>query len=448
MRGGGICEPGREGEKELNYVIIGGSAAGISAIEAIRKRDKESKITVISDEKFPLYSRCLLSYYLAGEIPVEKLHYKNEDFFTRNKVIALLGKRAEAVNAKERVVNLANGDNVRFDKLLIATGGTPQMPELAGAEKKGLFCLRTVKDAQAIRNMLGEVKEAVVLGGGLIGLKAAYALAANKIKVAVVVRSSQILSQTTDQPSAEIIERHIAQQGITVMKGRSAKELKGGEKIEKILLDDGSELSVQLVVVGKGVKPNIDLVKDAGVETDWGIKVNEFQETNVEGIFAAGDCAETFDLARGKVTVNALWPLAVEQGRVAGLNMSGEKAIYDGSVGMNSIDFFGRPIIACGVTRPKEEGITELVYRRGDEVYKKLLLKDNKLIGMVLVGEIEQAGVIHALMKKQVDVSDFADRILEDSFNFSQILPLVKNNSDKFTEPEFVETVLTFTTKG
>lgn len=424
----------------MNYLIIGASAAGISAIEAIKNKDKEAKITLVSDEEFPLYSRCLLSYFISGEIDAEKLHFRKDDFFTSNKVIALLGKRAVKIDAKAKTVTLSDNKVLKYDKLLLAHGGTPQLPDMKGADTKGVFTLRTIKDAQAIRAKLPETKEAVILGGGLVGLKAAYALGANNIKVTVIVKSNQILSQTTDEPSALLIEKHIAQHNIKVLKGKAATEILGKDKVEGVMLDDGTKLSCQMVVIGKGVTPNIELVKGTGIDVDWGIKVDKEQKTNVSDIYAAGDCAQTLDVVRGELTVNALWPLAIEQGRIAGLNMAGENIKYDGSVTMNSIDFFGLPIITTGVTRSKDDKVTKLTREKGN-VYKRLYLKDNKITGMVMVGDIDQAGVINSLIRKRIDVGEIAEEILNDNFDFGKIISLIEKNQDKFKEPEYTESV-------
>lgn len=428
----------------MNYIIVGGSAAGINAIEAIRSVDKKSKITLISEEDFPLYSRCLLSYFLAGTIPEEKLRFRPKDFYKKHKVETVLGKKVEKVLPDSKDVQLSKGEKSKFDKLLIATGSSSKMIDVPGMDKKGIFALRTIRDAQGIMELLPAIKTVAVLGGGLIGLRAAYALHRQKKKIKVIVKSKQVLSQMLDAEGAGYVQRKMQSEGIDIMTGLAAKEVLGKERVEGLMLDDGSRLDCQLVIVGKGVRANIDLVKDTHIKTQWGIIVDEHLATNVADIYAAGDVAQTFDIAGQQSTINAIWPCASQQGRIAGLNMAGKETIYDGSMGMNSLEFFGLPTISMGVTRPKEEKVFEELVRKERQVYKKIVLKENRVVGMVFVGSISNAGVIGLLIRKRIDVSSIRHLLLEDRFDYGKIMELIKEKADKFAEREFRETVLTY----
>lgn len=429
----------------MHYVIVGGSAAGINAIEAIRSEDKEGKITLISDEKFSLYSRCLITYFLAGTLAEDKLKYRSSDFYEKERVDALLGVRAKRLLPEKRKLILDNGKEITYDKLLIATGASPKMVEVPGSDKQGILGLRTYHDAKLINGRLDKVKKVSILGGGLIGLRAAYSLHARNKEVKVIVKSNQVLSQMLDRGAANFIRKKIEQKGIQVMTGLAAVEFLGGKEVTGVVLDDGRRVDCELVVVGKGVRPNLELVKGTEIKTDYGIIVDDHLQTNLPNIYAAGDVAQAKDLITGQSTINALWPCAVAQGRVAGLNMAGKKLKYDGSLAMNSVEFFGLPVISMGITRPKEKEYEQLV--KEDEknfVYKKVVLRKNRLQGIILVNRIEQAGVIGILMRKKVDVSPIKAMLLEDRFDFAKILPIIKEGKELFTEQEFEEAIISY----
>ena len=428
----------------MQYVIIGSSAAGISAVEAIRAKDKDSKIIVISDEKKPLYSRCLISYLLAGTIDEKKIWYRKDSFFKNNKVNALLGIKAIEINAKKKEILLDNKEKVKFDRLLIATGASPKLENIPGIDKKGVFPLRTIEHTIEIQAMLDKVKSVAVLGGGLIGLRAAYALKTRGKDVSVFVKSGSILSQIVDKDAAGLMQKRIEEKGIKIFTGVAAKEITGDKSVKGVALDNGSKHGCELVIIGKGVSPNIEIARDSGIKTNWGILTSDSLKTNIEDIFAAGDVSETNDIALGESSINAIWPAACEQGRIAGLNMAGEKETYEGSLAMNSIEFFGLPVISVGITRPKSGTYEEIVKKdAARNIYKKVVLKDGIIAGVVFVNSIENIGVIGALIKNKADITEIKDIILEDYFDYGKIISLIKKSKKGFKEPEFKETIMT-----
>lgn len=423
----------------MQYVIIGSSAAGINAIEAIRTKDKKSKIIVVSDEKKPLYSRCLISYLLAGAIDKKKIWYRHS-FFKDNKVDAFLRVKAKEIDIKKRQVALSNKEKIKFDKLLIAIGSSAKLEDIPGIDKKGVFPLRTIEHALKIQAILDKVKNVAILGGGLIGLRAAYALKNRGKEVSVFVKSPYILSQIIDKGSSEIMREHIEKKGIKIFTGIAATEIKGAKSVSGIELSDKSIYDCELVIIGKGVSPNIEIAKDAGIKTNWGILTDEFLRTNIKDIFSAGDVCEAKDIALGEYSINAIWPVACEQGRIAGLNMCGEDEIYDGSLAMNSIEFFGLPVISIGITKPKEGHYDEIVKRDTERnIYKKIVLKDGIIIGAVFLNSVEKIGVVGALIKNKVDITEIKDIILEDYFDYGNIAKLIKNAKYGFREEGFKE---------
>lgn len=412
-----------------NFIIIGNSAAGIAAVEAIREKDKESKIVVISDEDYPSYCRCLISYYLSGEIKEDKILYRTENFYKDNNVELLLNKKVIQVDPKKHRVVCEDKSQLNYDLLLVATGAHPKFPEIEGIRKRNVFGFRTIKDVKDIQGLLPITKTACVLGGGLIGLKAAYALKRRNIEVKVIVKSKQILSQMLDFQAAGFVQKKLEENGIEVILGQDVVEIIGNGDIKAVKLDSGKVLGCSIVIVGKGVSPNIALIKNTDIKINEGIIANELLQTNIPNIYTAGDVCESFDLTLGKSSVNALWPIAVEQGKIAGQNMSGDNVNYEGSLGMNSIEFFGLSVISLGIYKVKEEGASFEELKICDEkanLYKKLILKDNFLVGAILVGDIKNSGIFLRLIKERINVLPFKDRLLQENFCYPDIMDFVK----------------------
>lgn len=431
----------------MEYVIIGGSAAGISAVEGIRNIDKKSKITLISEEDFPLYSRCLLSYLLAGVIDEGNIYYKPRDFYKAHNVDAKLGIRVERIDRKKKEVVTKDGKRIKFDRLLIATGARAKGLNIKGVEKKGVFCFRTIEDERGIEERLGSTRTALVLGGGLIGLRAAYGLHQRGVIVKVIIRSNQVLSQVLDKQAADIIQEVIETKGIEVLTGLSAKEVLGDDEVVGIELDDKSRFDCQMVIIGKGVRPNIELGQEIGLKTNQGILVSEFLQTSYPDIYAAGDVAETEDITQGKTALNSLWPNAVEQGKIAGMNMAGQDVKYEGAIAMNSVDFFGIPVISMGITKPKtEEGLEQISFlKKSAGTYKKVVIKDGIICGFIGVGKIKNAGIYNLLIRHRIDVSKVKDVILNENFDYAKAMPLIKERPDIFDKKdEFRDFLMTY----
>jgi len=411
------------------FVIIGNSAAGIAGVEAIRSRDLESKIIVISDEDYNAYCRCLISYYLAGDVKEDKILYRPENFYKENNIELLLNKKVSRIDPKKNKVVCEDKSQIGYDALLIATGASPKFPETPGIKKRGVFGFRTIKDTKEIEGLLPVTKTACVLGGGLIGLKAAYALKKRKIDVKVIIRSKQVLSQMLDFQAAHFVQKRLEENGIEMIFGQNVTEVIGNGDIKAVKLDSGKAIGCSLIIVGKGVSPNIGLVKETEIKVNEGIIADNLLQTNIPSVYAAGDVCESFDLTLGEHTVNALWPIAVEQGKVAGQNMTGESVKYDGSLGINSIEFFGLPVISLGIYKKKEgeAGFEEMkITDEKNNLYKKVLLKNNIIVGAILVGDIKNSGIFLRLMRERLDIREVKDRLLSEGFGYPDILGLVK----------------------
>lgn len=426
----------------MNYLIIGNSAAGIGAAEAIREVDPHSSLTIISDEPQSAYSRAMISYELAGWIGKGRLELRPPEFYREKKIETLLGKRAVLLDVSAREIQLDNGQRIPYDRLLLATGGSPQKTAVKGEEKSGVFGFRTFRDLSAIYDAVKKAKEAVVLGGGCIGLQAASGLHHHKIKTTIAITSPHLLSQVADAECGDFYRELFEKNGVAVKTGVKPVEFKGGRTMAGVVFDDGSEIPAQIVITGKGVAPNLDLARGTKIRTDWGIVVDDHMRTDELNIYAAGDVAQTHDRVTCRSTVNAVWPCAYEQGRVAGFNMAGVERKYDGSMRLNAAEFFGVSFISIGIVKPREEGYeshSRMWKEKG--IYHKLVFHENRLVGAVLMGKIDNAGVLGNLMRKRADVSSIKEELIGGRYDYARVLPLVKNQKEVFIEQEYRETL-------
>lgn len=429
----------------MRYVIIGGSGGAISAVEAIRSVDQESQIDLFSDEATPLFSRVLLPYYVAEELSKPLLNFRSADFFEQNKINAHIGVRVDEISVSDRTVRTEAGDSFPFDKLLLATGGKPIVPPIPGIDKEGISPLKTMADAERIYHLKG--KKAVVIGAGSIGVETSISLKRRGMEVTLLEQLGHVLPTVFDEEAALIIKKRIEDLGITTVTGEKAIRFTGNGRVKSVVTDS-REIKCDMVVLAVGVKPAIELAQKAGIEIGLlgGIKVDFQMMTNLPDIYAAGDVAETYDISRDSNWINAIWPCAVEQGRIAGLNMAGRKTSYEGSYRRNSIgNFIGVPAISMGVTRADTcsscEGGEELqeIRRRTKETYKKLILKNGRIVGAILVGQTQKAGLFSILLKRKINVADTLSILMSKNLNFMDLLPLIRRNADQFKEAEYKE---------
>lgn len=410
----------------MHYLILGNCAAGIKGIEGIRTLDKKGTITVVSLEPEPAYTRCLITNYLLGTHSERDLILREVDFYQKNGVRLILGKKAVRVFPGEKKVELEDGEKILYDKLLISTGSSPKKLKIKGEEKEGVFGFRTLEDARRILERSKKSKKALIFGGGLIGLKAGYALKKRGLEVEVIVKSPRILSQVVDEKAAEVISRWLQEFGIKIRTGVGPTEIVGKEDMEGAILENGEKIKAELGIVGKGVAPNLSFLKASGINTHWGVIVDERLRTNIPGVFAAGDVAEAKDLVRGEYTINALWMVAQEEGRIAGINMAGGEKIYPGSIGANAAEFFGLPFISMGRVREKEGVRVREIFDPRKFIYKRLVFKEDKLIGAVFVGEVKRAGMYMGLIRNKISLKGREEDLLEGWMDYGQLRELLE----------------------
>jgi NAD(P)H-nitrite reductase large subunit len=414
------------------YVIVGASASGIGAIEAIRKIDPTGTITVITEESCAYYSKPMISDLVSGKADSQKMKCKTDNFFQQYDAEALINKKVTALNLTEKTLSLESGEKVSYEKLLLATGGKPFVPKMDGQEKDGVFTFTTISEAQRLATKIDSIhaKSAVVIGAGLIGISVTEALVKRGLKVTVVELQEKILSLLLDPKASDIVEAVIRKAGVNFATGQSVQKIVGRPEndgaVGGVILTKGDQVPCDLVIVAIGVIPRTELVTGTAVKINRGIVVDNFMQTNVPDVYASGDVAEAYDFILNMNRLLPLWPLAVLEGRVAGSNMAGEKTIYEGGTNMSSLKYFGIPLVSIGNANPKPDDTSlEILVKIDAEnnIYKKLVLKNNILIGLTLVNCIDRAGILFNLMKTKVNVKKFKQDLLKDDFGLA-ILPV------------------------
>ncbi|MFZ7102202.1 MAG: NAD(P)/FAD-dependent oxidoreductase [Peptococcaceae bacterium] len=403
----------------MNYVIIGNSAAAVGAVEGIRKIDQSNPITLISDESYHTYSRPLISYYLAGKVTEEKMRYREEDFYTNNQVTPLLGQKAVAVDTDKKEVVLAGQQRVAYDKLLIATGGTPFIPPMKGLDKGGIFTFIKMDDVKSLKETVVSGHKAVIVGAGLIGLKAAEGLNSLGVDVTIVELADRVLPAILDDEAALIVRKHLEKQGIKFELNTSVEEITGSLKADGAVLKNGKVCPADLIVIAVGVRPNTEVVKGSDVAVNRGIVINEKCRTNIADVYAAGDAAEGYDIIYMQQRVLPILPNAYQQGETAGSNMAGQDQVFAGGFAMNAIGFYGLPMITAGIIKPEDDRYEVLVKSVPEQgYYKKIVLKDNVIRGFIYLNHVDRAGIITSLIREKIDVADFKESLLKDNFGY------------------------------
>jgi len=404
---------------QTKYLIIGNSAGAIGAAEAIRQIDKEGSLTIVSDEPYPVYSRPLISKYLTRERTLEGMLFRSADFYDQNNITFLPGKKVRRLEMSQRIAQLDGGDQVSWNKLLLALGGKPIVPSMKGDDKRGIFTFTTLDDAKSIDKFLDNAQKALVIGGGLIGISATEALVKRGIEVTVVEMKERILNTIIDEQASSIAEKVLKHAGIEIITNHTVSKITGRNTVQGVILDNGDNIPCDLVLVAIGVSPRFQLVQDTGIEVNRGIVVDEHMSTNLPDVYACGDVVEADDFIYQQKRPIPIWPSAYIGGRIAGNNMAGVADEYAGGTPMNSLNYFGIDIASAGMPVAPEDDTYEIISKQEGDTYKKVILKDDIIVGMVFVGDIEKSGIVFGLMRNKVNVASFKERLLADDFGLA-----------------------------
>jgi nitrite reductase (NADH) large subunit len=383
----------------MKHLIIGNGVAGTTAALHIRKTDPEAAIQIITEESYPFYSRIRLPEFLSGETDENSLIIRKPDWYERNRITLTLSTRVTAIEPAKREVITSTNTVLSYDRLLVATGAGCFVPPLPGSDKKGVFTLRSMDDAKAIR-AYAEASEGRVLliGGGVLGLEAGYGIIKTGCTVTVVEVFPRLLPRQMDQEGAAILQRRMEAMGYTFHLGAKVKEIIGRDMSEALLLEDGSRIACDMIIISAGIRFNLDLVKKLGMTIDRGLVVNDRMETGVPGIYAAGDLIQHNGMCYG------IWPAAEKQGEVAGINMAGGTAEYHGTTLSNTLKVAGIDLFSAGdidADRKKEA----LVFSdHSKAIYKKLVLDHDLIIGAILLNDIRDRRKVMKAIEEKKDI--------------------------------------------
>src|SRR6266496_1400007 len=414
------------------YVILGNSAAGLTAIDAIRQRDQTGAITLISKEPDPAYSRVALPYILSKEKNIRQITLQEPEYFRANNVETIIGTGASGLDTANKTVHLEDGRDVEYDKLLIATGSTSRVPPVQGIDEADVCYHWTLADTRKLEEQMQQAKTCFVIGAGFISLLTVSALIkAAPLKYTVVEIADQVMPQLLDRTGGEALERGMREKGIDVLLGDSVSgiEARNG-KSYSISLGSGKTFDADMIVCGTGVRPNIDFAQDSGIDIANGVVTNERQGTGVPDVYAAGDCAETHDFLSGERVVHAIWPTAIDQGRIAGANMAGDAETYPGSLSWNVTELFGLASASVGEFRDPDgpsgrPGLEAIIFHNpAANIYRKLLLDGNRIVGAVVIGRaehIQDLGVVQAMIRRKTDISKWKHMLGGERINYGML---------------------------
>ena len=399
----------------MKYVIIGASAAGLATAEAIRKNDKNGTITLLTEEAYLPYSRPSISYYLKGKVKESDMYLRKPSYYKSMKIDVVTSSKVTAIDREKKAVK-AGRKSYPYDKLCLCTGSKPFVPPMENVEGKAnaltFLDLASTKD---VKKLVNDKTRAVVIGAGLIGMKAAEGLVKVCKSVDVVELSPRVLPSILDAVSAKQVKKHLENNGIKFHLGNTVvKAVSKGKQITSVVLKDGKKLNCDLLILAVGVRPQTELAEKAGLDVNRGIITDiHTMQTSDKDIYAAGDCCVSEDMLDGSKKIIALWPNAVQQGTAAGTQMAGGELEVKGTYAVNAIDFFGLRICTCGLINAQGEQYSDKIKTDGD-AYKRLVFEGDRLVGFVLINSSVNAGIYTGLIANAVNLDTLQGDIMDD----------------------------------
>lgn len=398
----------------MRVVIAGNGLAGTMAAKTLRELDPDVEIAVFAAEAHPYYPRPNLIEFLAGSLPLDRVFAFPPGWDEKSRIGVRLGRPIAKILPDVRAVLTADGGREPYDALLLANGSSAAVPPIPGADKRGVFTLKTLDDARAILDYLNGRYRVALVGGGVLGLEIARALTVRGAAVTVVEVFDRLLPRQLDAPGAAVLKEQVERLGITVRLQAATEAVLGGDEARGLRLKGGDEIAADMIVVAAGVRPNLDIAREAGLLVERGLVVDDALATSRPGIFAAGDVVQH----RGRVY--GIIPAAFDQARTAAYNIIGRDKPYQGTVVSNTLKVAGLYVTSVGEAQPETPGGDEL--RREDRekgIYKKVVLRDGALTGAIWMGTKKGALEISRAVASGVKVGAQGTALLDDAFDFS-----------------------------
>ncbi len=400
----------------MNAVIVGSGLAGTIAAKTLRELSPDVGIDLLGEERHPYYPRPNLIEYLAGRLPRERMFAFPEGWAGKQRIGLRPGATVARIVPGEKRIETSAGESIAYDALLLATGARPLRPPVAGADKKGVFVLRTLDDAEALLDHLRDRRRAAVLGGGLLGLEIARALRLREAEVQVIEFFDRLLPRQLDPAAAAVLKAQIEATGIAVRLGTVTEEILGGDEVRGLRFRSGDEVAADAVVLAAGIAPETALAKEAGLAVGRGVVVDDRLRTSDPAIFAAGDAAEHAGKTYGII------PAAFEQARAAAHNMLGLDMPYAGTAPYNTLKVSGLYVTSAGDVAGDGPGSESLVRSEpGKGLYKKLVLREGRLVGAIWMGTKKGAAEISRLVALKKHVESRKEDLFEETFDFGEL---------------------------
>lgn len=384
------------------YVILGNGAAGISAAKAIRERDKTGSVLMISNEPYSSYNRPMLTKSIMAGLEPNQIAIEDASWYEQNNIIQLLSTEVTAIDTTQHEVCLANGNKIRYTKLIYALGSECFIPPIQGINKPEVIAIRRIDDTKKIANLLPSVRNAIIIGGGVLGLEAAWELKKSHVNVTVLELAPQIMGRQLDDEASRMLTAISESLGISIRTAVNIDAIEGSDKVTGVRLGDGTSLAADLVIVSCGVRANTRLAAEIGLTINRGVVVNSSMEASITDIYACGDCAEYNGINY------AIWPQAVEQGKVAGANAAGDSQEYSTVPAALTFHGMNTALYALGDTGKNPNVIYKTVEFKdtGRKQYEKYYFLNNRLCGVILIGDVSKMAKVTAAFEKKASFNE------------------------------------------
>ncbi len=402
---------------EPRYVVVGNGVAGVTAAQSIARADPAAEVHIFGEEPYLYYQRPRLWEFLAGEIEQQTLYFRPLDWYAAKGIQMHLGARVTALDPAEHRLTLADGGNIHYDRLLLASGAQPFVPPFAGTDKDGVFTLRTLDDARAMKAYAADIRSVVVIGCGLLGVETARALLSLGLNVTVLESEPRLLPRQLDGEGAQVLQARLEAIGLHFLTNAQTETILGNERVTGVRLRDGRVVEGEMVLISTGIRSRVELAREAGLEVNRGLIVDEQLRTSAADVYAAGDVAEFEEIVYGII------PAAIEQAQVAAANMVSEgSATYNGTVPATTLKIVGIDLTSLGdATATGDE--FDILWQTDSAagVYRRLTLRDGKIVGAILLGDTQNVRPLKQLIATGRDVSAYNDRLLDENLDLKAL---------------------------